>query len=242
VPLNARGRAALAIVVGVGVTVLAVSLGNWQTRRGDAKEALQAGWTAAEAAAPVDVRSGVQAGDVGQSLPQRVALRGRFVPEGTVYVDNRIIDGVVGFYVVTPLALAGGGHVLVNRGWVARDARDPLRRPSVALPPGEQALQGLAVARVPRLLELQPAPARALPGIWPNLDPADYRAAAGVDVAAFVVQQTSDNGDGLRRDWPRPDAGVEKHRGYALQWYGLAALAAGLTLWFGGRAVIGARA
>jgi len=38
--------------------------------------------------------------------------------------------------------------------------------------------------------------------------------------------------DGLVRDWPAPDFGVEKHRIYMLQWYALAALAAGLWLLF----------
>jgi cytochrome oxidase assembly protein ShyY1 len=241
VPLSRRGRALLAIALGVAVTALGIMLGNWQTRRGDAKEALQAGWTAAEAAPALSVRSGPDAAAV-TPLPRRVQLFGRFVPGGTVYVDNRIVDGVVGFNVVTPLALAGGGHVLINRGWIARDAADPQRQPSVVTPPGEVALQGLAVARVPRLLELKAAAAPTLPGIWPNLDPPGYRAASNIDVADFVVQQTSDSGDGLRRTWTRPDAGVDKHRGYALQWYGLAALAAGLTLWFGGRALRGAGA
>jgi surfeit locus 1 family protein len=37
--------------------------------------------------------------------------------------------------------------------------------------------------------------------------------------------------------WPRPDAGVERHRGYAFQWYSLAALIAGLTVYFGGKAL-----
>ena len=34
--------------------------------------------------------------------------------------------------------------------------------------------------------------------------------------------------DGLVRDWPDPGSGVEKHLGYAFQWYALAVLAAGL--------------
>jgi cytochrome oxidase assembly protein ShyY1 len=87
------------------------------------------------------------------------------------------------------------------------------------------------------LLELAPATALPLPGIWPNLEFEDYERIAGVRVARLVVQQTSDAVDGLRRAWPPPASGVEKHRGYALQWYGLAALGAGLTLFFGGRAL-----
>ncbi|TMI45909.1 MAG: SURF1 family protein, partial [Betaproteobacteria bacterium] len=39
------------------------------------------------------------------------------------------------------------------------------------------------------------------------------------------IEQRSDSGDGLLREWPRPDAGIERHESYALQWYSLAALA-----------------
>jgi cytochrome oxidase assembly protein ShyY1 len=36
--------------------------------------------------------------------------------------------------------------------------------------------------------------------------------------------------DGLLREWLRPDAGIEKHAAYALQWYSLAALAVVLAV------------
>jgi cytochrome oxidase assembly protein ShyY1 len=45
-----------------------------------------------------------------------------------------------------------------------------------------------------------------------------------------VIQQCSDDGDGLRRDWPRPDFGIDVHRAYAVQWYALAGLAAVLGI------------
>jgi cytochrome oxidase assembly protein ShyY1 len=127
--------------------------------------------------------------------------------------------------------------VLVNRGWVARDSRDPARVPKVELPPGPATIDGLAVARVPRLLELGQKPVLQVPGIWPNLEPGEYGRVSGLAVAEFVVQQTSAMPDNLRRAWPRPSAGIEKHRGYALQWYGLAVLSAGLTIFFGVRAL-----
>jgi len=40
----------------------------------------------------------------------------------------------------------------------------------------------------------------------------------------------------LVREVPRFDAGVERHRGYAVQWYALAVLSAALTAIFGWRA------
>jgi surfeit locus 1 family protein len=55
-------------------------------------------------------------------------------------------------------------------------------------------------------------------------------------LAAFVVQQTSASDDRLVRRWARPVAGVDRHRGYAFQWYALAVLIGMLTLFFGWRA------
>jgi surfeit locus 1 family protein len=230
-------RTWLAAAVGVAVAVLATSLGNWQTRRGDAKAAIEAQWDAAEAALPTTVATTVDARAVAAALPRRVAVHGVLGPEATVFVDNRALDGVAGFQVVTPLRLADGSAVLVNRGWLPRDARDPARMPPLATPSGSIVIEGLALSRVPRLLELASVQQGTLPGIWPNLDYDDYERVSGLQVARFVVQQTSETGDGLRRAWPRPATGVEKHRGYALQWYGLAVLSAGLTLYFGARAL-----
>lgn len=230
-------RTWFAVTAGVALTVLATSLGNWQTRRGDTKEAIEAQWHNAEAARPTDVATLNDATAVAASVPRRVTLRGTFVPAATVFVDNRTLNGVAGFQVITPLRLEDGTAILINRGWAARDARDPSRIPDLTTPAGAVPIEGLAVARVPRLLELASTATPALPGIWPNLDIEDYETAAGFAVARVVVQQTNDTADGLGRFWPRPAAGVEKHRGYALQWYGLAALSAGLTLYFGGRAL-----
>lgn len=64
---------------------------------------------------------------------------------------------------------------------------------------------------------------------------AQAAAPAAPCLARWVVQQTSSAADGLVRDWPAPSAGVDRHRGYAVQWYALAALAAGLSAWYAGR-------
>jgi cytochrome oxidase assembly protein ShyY1 len=201
------------------------------------KEAIQAQWDAAERGAPLEVRNQEDAGAVSATLPRRVTVSGEFVPAATVFVDNRTLDGAAGFQVVTPLRLASGTAVLVSRGWLPRDVRDPLRLPELTTPAGSVVVDGLAVARVPRLLELASATLPALPGIWPNLEFEEYERVSHLKVPHFVIQQSSDTADGLRRVWARPATGVEKHRGYALQWYGLAALSAGLTLYFGGSAL-----
>jgi surfeit locus 1 family protein len=227
----------VAVIAGVAGVVLTVSLGNWQTRRGDEKAARQAQWDDALARSPNIISSREDVDGIARRLPQRVEVTGSFVLDGTVYIDNRLVGGVAGYQVVTPVAVADGmPWILVNRGWAARNMADRTQLPAAPVTRAPLRLEGVAVDHVPRVLDLG-ARGGPLRGIWQNLDYDAYEHASGHKVARFVVQQTSDTGDGLQRVWPRPDAGVDRHRGYAFQWYSLAALIALLTLYFGGRAL-----
>jgi cytochrome oxidase assembly protein ShyY1 len=90
------------------------------------------------------------------------------------------------------------------------------------------------VAVVPgAIYELAAAPPEGR--VWQNLQLDRYAQWSGLALQPIVVEQTSGADDGLSREWPRPDAGVDKHRIYALQWYSFAALAAGLYVFFGFR-------
>ena len=126
--------------------------------------------------------------------------------------------------------------VLIDRGWKAHDMHGGSRVGAAPPPSGLVTVEGLAVTQPSALLELGGKSERRVPGIWHNLDYAAYEQATGRSVARFVIRLSSDvpSGnatDGLRREWPRPASGVEKHRGYALQWYSLAALVT--LLWLG---------
>lgn len=228
-------RTVLLLPLAAAAFALTLSLGNWQTRRAAQKLAIEAQWDAAEQAAPLEL--GARELPAPERLPLRVRLRGEFDHAKSVWLDNRQLDARPGLWVVTPLRLHGGTVVLVNRGWIARDAADRARRPPIGEPAGPVTIEGLAVTHAPRLLELgEGGHAGPLPAIWQNLDYAQYETVSGLAVARLVVQQTSDSNDGLARRWVRPASGVDKHRGYAFQWYSLAALIALLTLFFGTRA------
>lgn len=230
-------KAVFALLAGLAGFALTTSLGNWQTRRGDEKATRQAQWDAALARAPMKIGGLDDMAAVAGDLPQRVEIRGSFVPEATVYIDNRLVEGVAGFQVVTPFAVADGvPWILVNRGWAPRNMADRTELPKGPIAVDRMRVEGIAVAQLPRSLELGER-GGPLAGIWQNLDFDEYERASGRKVARFVVQQTSDTGDGLRRVWPRPDAGVDKHRGYAFQWYSLAGLIAVLMIFFGAKAL-----
>jgi surfeit locus 1 family protein len=65
-----------------------------------------------------------------------------------------------------------------------------------------------------------------------NIDLAAFSAEIKVPLAALTVLQTDASDAVLKRDWPVINAGVDKHHGYAFQWFGLCALIAILYVWF----------
>jgi cytochrome oxidase assembly protein ShyY1 len=241
-------------VVAVLAFFAAISLGNWQVRRAQAKLALAAQWDAAAQAAPRSLDAAALArGDV--VPPARVRVHGRFRYPFTVWLDNRALGGRAGFRVVTPLEIGNGNAgrgiaILVDRGWAPRDAIDRTRLPPIAEPSGEIDIEGLALSELPRRFALGEAPSGPLPAIWQNLDLAAFRRASGLLIADFVIEETGEqNGvhavgqpaSGLDRASTRPDYGADMHRGYAFQWYALAAVIAALTMWFSIRPRLRAR-
>lgn len=228
---RSRALPTLAALVVVGVTV---SLGNWQMRRAAEKAALQAQREAAQRDAPLSIPA--QPVDPAALDGRRVSVRGRYDASHTVFIDNRTYKGTAGFHVVAPVRIEGSQlHVLVLRGWVAGDPRDRTRLPQVRTPEGEVLVTGLAQADLGKAVELKALPPPA-PGerLWQNLDLERYARWSGLAVQPLVLRQidapTPD--DGLVRDWPSVAGDEDKHRGYAFQWYAMAALTAGLWGYF----------
>ena len=199
---------------------LTIALGNWQVRRAAEKTALREHIDAGISAPPQRLPpNAVSAADYAW---RHVEVRGTFDDEHTIYIDNRIEAGRIGYDVITPLRIEGGTRcVLVNRGWVAAGpSRAAL--PVVPAPRGEQDVTGIAIVPPSKVFELgEQSPGSRL---WENLILDRYARWSGLDVQPVVLQQTSDTGDGLKRHWHRPDLDVERHQAYAVQWYSFAAL------------------
>ena len=154
---------------------------------------------------------------------KHLELRGEFLERYTVLIDIKVNRGRAGYHVVQPLRLADGRHVLVNRGWVAA----PLHRehlPHLRTPSGPHVIEGKVLDHFPRAN----APAGAMPEgrVWQNVEVTTFAVWSGLQLEPYVLEQHSPMADGLARNWPRADAAVGKHEGYALQWYSLAALSA----------------
>jgi surfeit locus 1 family protein len=219
---------AVAAVAGIAATA---SLGSWQWGRAQQKIALHDAIAARAALPPLAAADLLApAADPAALLHRPIVLGGTWVPERTVFLDNRQMNGVPGFYVVTPLRLAGSDAVvLVQRGWVQRnfERRDVL--PPVQTPPGVVEVRG----------RLAPAPAKLYAfdteekgPIRQNLDLARFRAETGLALLPLTVQQGGRPSEGLLRQWPQAGSGAEKNYGYAFQWWAIATLIAILYVWF----------
>jgi len=226
---SGRARRALPTVAMVAAVALCVAAGNWQRGRMAQKEALGARLAAAAATPVVPLPSVVE--DWSTWRFRQVELAGRYDAARQILVDNKVHAGRAGYHVVTPLMLGDGRAVLVNRGWVAQ-AASRATLPVAPLPTGIVTVHGRLALPAAGYFELA---SEAAPGpVWQNLDPARFGAATGRAVLPVVIEATVAPvpDDGLVRDWPAPDFGIEKHRIYMLQWYALATLAAGLWLFF----------
>ena len=198
---------------------LGCALGTWQLNRAQEKRELKERIEKLAAEPPVNV-SGVELSP--KDVEHRgVEARGVFDPRYTIFVDNRIHRGVPGYHVITPLKLDGSArHVLVNRGWIGAP-RVRAQLPEVRTPVEPVVVRGMAVVPGKRTVELSP---QAVEGrVWQNLTIERFVSAHAIGIQPFMLLQDSSADDGLVREWPAPDFGIDKHYGYAFQWFALAA-------------------
>ena len=203
---------------------LTLSLARWQVHRGDEKEARQALLDARIAETPVTLTDSIDAAE--PLLYRRVRAAGEWIARGQIFIDNQVLEGRVGYHVMTPLQLAGNKDaLLVNRGWIARGPGYP-RPPAAAVPGGPVQVTGMATLPPKRYLELGPQTVQG--DVWQNLSLERYRTQTGIAILPVVVLADA-AAPGLRPVRDKPDTGVERHREYALTWFSLAATT--LVLW-----------
>jgi len=222
----------LATVAAVGLTA---RLGFWQLDRAAQKLALQAAIEAQQQRPALSAEElAVAPAEAALQVHRQVRLRGQWLHEHTVFLDNRTMNGRVGFFVLTPLQLQGRPQaLLVQRGWVPRDALERSRVPALSRPAGPVELRGRLALAPSSLYQFDGASEGV---IRQNLTAADFAAEIGRPLLPLTVLQLEPTlppeTDVLLRAWPAPDFGLHKHYGYAFQWFALCALLLGLYVWF----------
>jgi surfeit locus 1 family protein len=219
------------IVPGLAALValaILVGLGTWQLQRKAWKEGLiaQIEARAYGEPGPIVPEADWPAWRADQDEFRKVRVTGTFLHdfEAPVYglaPGDRQGAPLQGYYLVTPLKLAGGAVVMVNRGFVPMDLRDPARRPE-SQPQGEVTITGLVrapEARNPFTPNDDPAKNQ-----WFTRDPQAIAAAHKLErVAPFLIDaDASPNPGGWPRGGQTPLTLPNNHLQYAVTWFGLA--------------------
>ena len=205
--------------------LILAGMGVWQLERLQWKLGLIAEMQSHMKAAPLSLARAEALG--AEAEYRRVALRGRFDNAKEAYVFTTGPEGAPVYHVVTPFDLDGGGTMLVDRGFILVNDRDPASR---VAPQGERTVVG--VWRTPdKPGSFTPAPDRAH-RVWYSRDLAGIAAADGVALAApVIVEADSTPNEG---GWPKGGQTVvnlpNNHMPYALTWFGLAAGLLGVYL------------
>ncbi len=201
----------------IALIALTVSLGRWQQNRAAEKMALQAQFDARSRTPPLNLNNATEAAS---ATRYRLAFaQGEWLKEKQIFIDNQVDESRPGYHVLTPLKLIGSPiHLLVNRGWIARGSAYPAP-PDVAVPLGVIDISGMLVSPNTRFLELNRETVQGQ--VWQNLTLARYRDRFGIDLFPLVLlaAQTAPE---LKPVKETPNVGVEKHQGYAFQWFAIA--------------------
>lgn len=215
------------------LTTLLCSLGFWQLGREEQKRALLEVQNQAMQAPALDLNARTLI-DRGTYRYRQASLNGHYDAVHQILIDNQILDGKPGYLVLTPFVPdSGQTAVLVNRGWLPLGAsRQTL--PDLSINSPVKQIQG----RINHL----PEPGIRLDGAdvpgetWPVriqvVDTQRIAAKLGYAVADYQIELNPDQAEGYQRQWSFAVAiPPEKHRAYAVQWFGLALTLTALFIW-----------
>lgn len=203
----------------VAVAAVMVGLGNWQLDRYDQRAAINDRIDAAARAAPVPVTDVLTPGRAPAKSQRytRVTATGRYDVAKEILVRGRTQGGRVGYEVLTPLVLPGGGALLVDRGWVpaAAGAREVPQVPAAST--GE-----VTVVGVVRLPERAVGRVETLDGRLQvrRISPAQLAGALPYPVLGGYVTVEQDGLTPIEVEYE----GTLQNGGYALQWWAFAVL------------------
>ncbi len=198
-----------------------LGLGTWQVQRLYWKEALIAERQAG-LAAPVTPWIGA-AGRLGELHWHRLSGEGRFLHDRELVLAARSMNGNPGYHVVTPFEREDGAVLLVDRGWVPLERKEPQTRPGGQME-GMHAISGiLRPGHRPSWLTPENQPEK---NFWFWVDLPAMARAAGLEERA--VTEAYLEADGAPNPGGFPIGGQTRtdlpndHLQYAITWYALA--------------------
>ena len=213
-------------VIGAVLVIQFLALGAWQISRGQEKSRVQEAFAS---------QSGFSTWSDGMDVRsfQKLKASGTFDSERQFLLENIIINGRIGYYVLTPLRLDDRAPLLlVNRGWFERTGPGA-DSDTLDLPETRMTVRGRAgsLPRAGYRMGEAVSPGSGWPrmAVYPTLE--ELAVTLGEPVQPFVLLMDPDDGNGFLRHWVPEEMGPGRHYAYALQWFAMGIVLAGLLIW-----------
>jgi len=200
----------------IATLVLLISLGFWQLDRADEKRAIE---DQIDSANSGDVELVTSVEFLKDKEYYHVRLQGSYIGDKQFIYDNQIVDQISGYYVLTPFILKGASKaILINRGFIPWSGRrDKLANVDI----GEKLTEVKVQISIPvKRMELKVSETIGdFPVLIQALDLDEMSTIASLDLASVIGLLSPESEDGFVRQWEPYTGSIERHIGYAIQWF-----------------------
>ena len=200
----------------IATLVLLISLGFWQLDRADEKRAIEDQIASANSG-DVELINSVEF--LKEKEYYHVRLQGAYIDDKQFIYDNQIVDQISGYYVLTPLVLKGDSKaILINRGFIPWNGR---RDKLADIDVGEKLTEVMVqISKPVRRMELEESKTTGeFPVLIQALDLDEMSTIAALDFVSVVGLLSPESEGGFVRQWEPYTGSIERHIGYAVQWF-----------------------
>ena len=218
-------------IVTLPAFLVLISLGSWQLQRLQWKNDIISNFEARSAAEAIAIPEANAELD-GLEFSS-LALEGEYLHDKETFLTGRTYEGNAGFHVVTPFLLDDGRTILINRGWVSEDYRDPAKRAFSQID-GKTSVAG--ILRRPGVRGYFVPENEPENGFWFTLVPSQIN--QHLDLGDAAIDQFYADAVRTSDVVTLPIAAKTKlnlrnaHLSYAMTWYGIAIALVGVYLAF----------
>lgn len=212
----------LAVMLLIALFITLLKLGFWQLDRANNKEVTNALRTKRLHTTSLALPKIAQLNGLNG---QQITLQGQLDFSKSMLLDNRVVNGVVGFEVLVPLHMKNQNRVLINLGWIAAG---PKRSILPALTMWKNIEEVSGYLHRPSLNPfvnslINASDKKQYPIVIPAVDFEEIKTALDQDYYPSVIRLHEDSDWGYYKAWRWSNKmTAHKHRGYAIQWFALA--------------------